>query len=243
MTTDHLTPDLYLDLFAALAAPFAADQIRTRPQGPRQIQYITARTVMNRLDDVLGPGNWWDDYSPQPNSVICRLSICLPDGGEITKCDAGGYAGMPDEGDDDKSGYSDAFKRAAVKFGIGRHLYGDGIPQFVVDRIRPVTTPPRIVNHAPAIGTPAAPVRANAGPTVSTADQGPPTTGKALYAWARRVDTRRGSDQVVRYLQDLGRAAKLPTRFVDWSDGAVTRAYAQAAADLGLTTPPLARGA
>ena len=39
---------------------------------------------------------------------------------------------MSDSGDDDKSGYSDAFKRAAVKFGVGRYLYRDGVPSFDV---------------------------------------------------------------------------------------------------------------
>src|SRR5206468_2281753 len=61
---------------------------------------------------------------------LCRLTIRLPDGSELTKCDAGGYAGMADSGDDDKSGYSDAFKRAAVKFGVARYLYRDGVPTF-----------------------------------------------------------------------------------------------------------------
>jgi hypothetical protein len=37
---------------------------------------------------------------------------------------------MSDEGDDDKSGFSDSFKRAAVKFGIGRYLYKDGVPRW-----------------------------------------------------------------------------------------------------------------
>jgi len=69
---------------------------------------------MNRLDNVLGPENWWDEYIPSENSVLCRLSIRLPDGSTLTKADAGGYAGMADQGDDDKSGFSDAFKRAAV---------------------------------------------------------------------------------------------------------------------------------
>ena len=108
-----------------------------RPQGGRQLQYITARTVMNRLDDVLGPANWWDEYLPQENSVICRLTIRLPDGTTLTKSDAGGYAGMSDSGDDDKSGFSDAFKRAAVKFGVGRYLYRDGVPRFVREQARP----------------------------------------------------------------------------------------------------------
>ena len=113
----------HLELFAALAAPFENDEVRNRQQGGRQLQYITARTVMNRLDDVLGPENWWDEYQPLEHSVICRLTVKLPDGSTLTKSDAGGYAGMPDSGDDEKSGFSDAFKRAAVKFGIGRYLY------------------------------------------------------------------------------------------------------------------------
>jgi hypothetical protein len=83
---------------------------------------------MNRLDEVLGPENWWDDYVSNEHSVICRLSIRLPEDGRVlTKADAGGYAGMADEGDDAKSGHSDAFKRAGVKFGIARELYGDGV--------------------------------------------------------------------------------------------------------------------
>ena len=135
--------DSHLELFAALAAPFDHDEVRLRPQAGRQLPYITARTVMNRLDDVLGPANWWDDYSPQENSVICRLTIRLPDGTTLTKCDAGGYAGMSDSGDDDKSGFSDAFKRAAVKFGIGRYLYRDGVPRFVTEHNHHPSLSPR----------------------------------------------------------------------------------------------------
>ncbi len=118
------------DLFAALAAPFDPDEVKLRSQAGRQLHYVTARTIMNRLDDVLGPENWWDDFVPLEHSVICRLTIRLPDGTVLTKSDAGGYAGMADPGDDDKSGFADAFKRAAVKFGVGRYLYRDGIPKF-----------------------------------------------------------------------------------------------------------------
>lgn len=119
------------ELLALLASPFEPGEIK-RKAGPggRSLSYVTARQVMNRLDTVLGPENWWDEYVPSEQSVLCRLSIRLPDGTVINKADAGGYAGMADSGDDDKSGFSDAFKRAAVKFGIGRHLYGDGIPSF-----------------------------------------------------------------------------------------------------------------
>ena len=115
-------------IFDALAAPFAATEVKVRSQAGRQFSYVTARTIMNRLDEVLGPENWWDQYTPLEHSVICQLSIRLPDGQVVTKCDAGGEAGMADAGDNDKSGFSDAFKRAAVKFGTSRYLYRDGVP-------------------------------------------------------------------------------------------------------------------
>src|SRR5215207_3191766 len=142
------------DLFAALAAPFDPSEVKIRSQSSRQLHYITARTAMNRLDSVLGPENWWDRYVPGENSVLCELTIRRPDGSTLTKADAGGYAGMADQGDDDKSGFSDAFKRAAVKFGVARYLYRDGVPGFVRDRLPNVdaaTTPP----DSPAAAAPA----------------------------------------------------------------------------------------
>lgn len=122
----------YPEIFAALSEEFGPREVRTRMLGNRQLSYVTARTVMNRLDTVIGPENWWDEYTPLQNGVLCKLTVRLPDGEEICKSDAGGHAGMSDEGDDEKSGFSDAFKRAAVKFGIGRHLYGEGTPRFTL---------------------------------------------------------------------------------------------------------------
>jgi hypothetical protein len=118
------------ELFLMLTAPFDPSEVKIRSQNSRQLHYVTARTVMNRLDSVLGPENWWDRYVPGEHSVLCELTIRLSDGSSLTKADAGGYAGMADQGDDDKSGYSDAFKRAAVKFGVGRYLYRDGVPTY-----------------------------------------------------------------------------------------------------------------
>ena len=91
------------ELFTALAAPFAAREVKQRTQAGRQMSYVTARTVMNRLDEVLGPENWWDDYTPMTSSVICRMTIRLPDGQLLTKVDAGGGAGLADEGDDERA--------------------------------------------------------------------------------------------------------------------------------------------
>jgi hypothetical protein len=138
LNSEDVLSTRFPEIFGALAAPFDSGEVKVRSYSGRQMHYITARVAMNRLDDVVGPANWWDDYIPSENSVLCRLSIRLPDGSTLTKSDAGGYAGMSDQGDDDKSGYSDSFKRAAVKFGIARYLYRDGVPIF--DR-EPATNP------------------------------------------------------------------------------------------------------
>ncbi len=177
------------DLFAALAAPFDPQEVRVRSQAGRQLHYITARTAMNRLDDVLGPENWWDEYTPGENSVICRLTLRLPDGQTITKADAGGYAGMPDSGDDDKSGFSDAFKRAANKFGVARYLYRDGVPAFVRER-EPATASAPVTANGTANGThePAPASNTERAPLVRPARPGPQDRAGAV-----RVDEGTGA--------------------------------------------------
>ncbi len=193
------------DLFAALAAPFEPEEVKVRSQSSRQLHYVTARTVMNRLDSVLGPENWWDEYVPSENSVLCRLSIRLPDGTTLTKADAGGYAGMADSGDDDKSGYSDAFKRAAVKFGVARYLYRDGVPKFVQERI-PATEPASPAEPAGA----AAPARPSA-----AANGAPPRTGKALFAWTKDQE-QRYEVGLLKYLNSWAKLQEFPGRMIDW---------------------------
>jgi hypothetical protein len=113
---------------ARLAAPFPAEEIRWKPRavsGSRAlaIAYIDARTVMDRLDDVLGPANWRDAYRVLPDgSVVCRLSLRLGDEW-VSKVDVGGQSEQSDNGDRRKAAFSDALKRAAVKWNIGRYLY------------------------------------------------------------------------------------------------------------------------
>ncbi|MBV8230770.1 MAG: hypothetical protein JO329_12355 [Planctomycetaceae bacterium] len=113
------------DLFERLAAPFAAEEVRTR-HGPRgDLRYITARTARRRLNEVVGPFGWWCRIEPADRWVRCALMIVLPDGRTITREALGGYPNMPEEEDRVKGGDSDAFKRACVLFGIGEYLYGD----------------------------------------------------------------------------------------------------------------------
>lgn len=113
----------------ALARPFAADQVRRKPltvQGNKAlaIHYVDARLVAERLDEVVGIGAWKDSYQELPDGcVLCRLSLRLGLAW-VTKEDVGGESRQPDRGHKKKAAYSDAFKRAAVKWGVGRYLYG-----------------------------------------------------------------------------------------------------------------------
>jgi hypothetical protein len=50
----------YPEIFAALAAPFDPKEVSQLSKGGKTFSFITARSVMNRLDQVLGPENWED---------------------------------------------------------------------------------------------------------------------------------------------------------------------------------------
>jgi hypothetical protein len=136
----------------ALAAYFPPHEVKWLPKNVKNgralgLAYITARAVMDRLDYVLGPDNWQDRYEELPSgSVRCRLMIRFePEGEWVEKSDVGGRSEQPDEGDRDKAANSDALKRAAVKFGIGRYLYTLSATWGDYDeRAKKFTHPPRL---------------------------------------------------------------------------------------------------
>ncbi len=116
------------ELTRALANPFDPADVRWKPgviSGRRALAlaYVDARVIQDRLDSVLGVEGWQDDYQCLPDgSVVCRLRLRLGDEW-VTKVDVGGPSDQSDGGDRLKAAFSDALKRAAVKFGIGRYLY------------------------------------------------------------------------------------------------------------------------
>ncbi len=222
----------HINIFAALAAPFQGDEVRTRNQAGRELQYVTARTVMNRLDEVLGPENWWDEYTPMANAVICRLTIRLPDGSTVSKSDAGGFSTTADSSDYEKTGFSDAFKRAAVKFGVSRYLYGDGVPDSIREELvrerrerqeqRAAERPQAQAQDAPPPGPsprPRGEGRAAPGP--------PPRSGKALFAWIKDRDEANGS-HLLSILTDWGKDNGFPPRMVHWNAEQVDQGHTEA---------------
>lgn len=112
--------------FEKLAAPFPADAISWRVGSTTQdkskglaLAYLDARDVMDRLDFACGPGGWQCRYSHANGKTVCDIAIKVGDEW-IWKADGAGDTDVEAE----KGALSDAFKRAAVRWGIGRYLYG-----------------------------------------------------------------------------------------------------------------------
>jgi hypothetical protein len=113
---------------AALAEPFDRSVLKCKPgvvKGNQALAmpYLDARDVADRLDAVLGIDGWQDDYEQLADgTLLCRLRIKVGDEW-VTRCGVGSPSEQPDAGDRKKAAESDALKRAAVKFGVGRYLY------------------------------------------------------------------------------------------------------------------------
>ena len=82
------------------------------------VAYIDSRDVQKLLDEVVGAENWQDKYYSENGMLFCSIGIKCGDEW-VWKTDTGSESNM----DAQKGHSSDAFKRAAVKWGIGRFLY------------------------------------------------------------------------------------------------------------------------
>jgi hypothetical protein len=119
--------NIYEAMFEQLAAPFPADTVKWFPGSTTKdksrgmaLAYIDARIVQRRLDAVLGPFGWSNDFAEVKGRVVCTIRVLNPDTKQwVSKADGAGDTAIEGE----KGGLSDAFKRAAVQWGVGRYLY------------------------------------------------------------------------------------------------------------------------
>ncbi|MDD1505532.1 Rad52/Rad22 family DNA repair protein [Lysinibacillus sp. CNPSo 3705] len=93
------------------------------------VPYVSARAIQSRLDKVCGL-NWKNSYRElnifDKPAIECTISIYHNDMW-VSRSDAAEAT----QYESVKGGYSDALKRAAVHFGIGRFLYS--LPQYWVE--------------------------------------------------------------------------------------------------------------
>lgn len=126
---------------ADLRKPFPPDRISWRVGSTTKdktkgmaLAYIDARDVQDRLDEICGVEGWQCRYVPMHDKkTVCEIGISIyrqqngntlgppqPGFSEwIWKSDGAGDSDIEAE----KGALSDAFKRAAVRWGVGRYLY------------------------------------------------------------------------------------------------------------------------
>lgn len=144
------------EVWQKLSEPFPPEEVQWRIEALSKdrkralvVPYVDARTVLDRLDRVVGPEGWHDEYQVLADAertlkdergerqerlveVKCHLTVL-----GVTKEDVG-------EGDSLKAAFSDALKRAAVKFGVGRYLYRLEKQWVDYDAEKGRFTPPRL---------------------------------------------------------------------------------------------------
>jgi len=123
--------ELAAEILKALEEPFPTDVIKWRvgasnrknwQEGKERygiaLAYIDARIVRDRLNDVCGA--WWQNKHVGISEKIvgCEIGICIA-GEWIWRSDGAGETDVEAE----KGAMSDAFKRAAVQWGVARYLY------------------------------------------------------------------------------------------------------------------------
>lgn len=121
-----------------LAAPFNPDVVSWRvgsttadKQRGMALAYIDSRDVQDRLNEVCGPFGWQCRHEVSGDKrVTCHIGIKSPDGEWCWKSDGAGETDFEGE----KGSYSDSFKRAAVKWGIGRYLYDVSSPWVAIEK-------------------------------------------------------------------------------------------------------------
>lgn len=227
-------------IMARLAAPFANVKRRTGAGG-RVMEYIDAYMAMNRLDDVLGPSNWEDEFTVTDTCVYCKITITFPDGEVRSRGDASGFDVKDAKGNVipnskvKKTAFSDAFKRAARKFGVGRYLMTGGKQANYYRRIagamRQVPDPPapeataRDWRGSGKTSEPPAPDEFPSRPN------NPQRPGVALFKLATTPENKR--NRMLESVVQFGEENAFPQKIVDWSYEQVN-AYCE---DAGIDTP------
>lgn len=116
------------DIERELKKPFKAEEIEWRIQSSgknkdaiwaKVFAYVQNRAIQDRLDEVVGIDSWQNVLRELPNSgMSCGLSLKI-NGEWITKWDGADNTDI----EATKGGISNAMKRSATQWGIGRYLY------------------------------------------------------------------------------------------------------------------------
>jgi len=158
------------EIAKALAAPFKESDVSwvvvatSNKNTPQMTElwapYLEADPIIDRLDQVVSPSGWGLDIEAVGDrAAICRLTIL-----GVMKAGAGQIAADQKTDQPFKAAATDALKRAAVLFGIGRYLHDKRLSEWrkpTADGSRPKRgtapkAPPPSPRPSPGPATPAA---------------------------------------------------------------------------------------
>lgn len=251
----RLTPrqlEFYRELLAPFA-PHEIQE-REGDRG-KMLAYLDKRTLENRLDSVCGPDGWEDSYTPTQRGYMCSLRLRVPDHTEdeisgwkwVTKSDGAGFRGMgaykkvwdeqtrkmektdeweEDASSDEKSAYTGAFVRVAQdKWGIGRYLYGKGIPTFLDPDAVALAQRQSAPAGAPPVSAPANSGSAPASAPAQAAPANPgnfkiPMAGPGVFSWAKEME-RVFETSVIAGMSNEGETQGWGSVFNKWNQGQV----------------------
>lgn len=152
------------DIYQKLRAPLSSKLISWRAGRKasndtmgQALPFITPRVIQNKLDDIMGPENWRNSFLANTlgagmASVIAIIELRL-NGEWIAKSDAAQVDTFKEDGQNNskeiaiKGAYSDAFKRAAVMWGLGRYLYEFEAPWVALDANKRLSETPILPAH------------------------------------------------------------------------------------------------
>lgn len=135
-----------------LAAPFPSHLVKWRALKVDEekgralvVAYVATVSVMDRLDEVVGPDEWTYDFDLLADRTTKGKLTVLG----VTKCNRGGVEGKSISASDRAKGdTSDGLKRCAVLFHIGRYLARVGSAWVPYDLVKKTFVPPELPDWA-----------------------------------------------------------------------------------------------
>lgn len=159
----------------------AVSKDKTKAQA---LAFVPVRIYEDRLNELV-PGAWSTIFETWgADRIICRLTIH-----SVTRSSTGDGAGSPDQVAG-TAAEAQAFKRAASKFGLGRHLYDLPAPWVDYDAERRTIQPPRPARAPAPTETRSRPQDPK--PTASPSPDAPDVLGRARAATMHRELARLG---------------------------------------------------
>jgi len=121
-TNSDFLKDLHVNLSKKIDHKWRVQSFSKNKPSATIVAYIDSRDASDLLNQYAIYG-WGDAYYEVAGNTYCKVGIVMPDGSVQFRSDCG----VDSNQDAEKGKASDAFKRACVKWGIGRFLYSLGI--------------------------------------------------------------------------------------------------------------------